>query len=67
MEKIGSGLTMLVVGGSLVATSVIVIAFLLILSGFLTFPSFLTIALTLTGAAILGCSIAAAVLSRRRG
>lgn len=57
---------MLAVGGILIAASVLVIVFLLVLAGFLTAPLLLTVVVAFIGMIILGLSIATAVLSRRR-
>jgi hypothetical protein len=57
---------MLAVAGILIAASVLVIGFLLVLSGFLTAPLLLSVVLAFACLIILGLSIATAVLSRRR-
>ena len=58
---------MLAVGGILIVASVLVIALLLVLAGFLTAPLLLTVTGVFAGLILLGFSIWAAVLSRRRG
>jgi len=63
--KAGAGLTMLIVGGSLVAVSTLLIVVLLVISGFLTAPLLLLVTVAVAGLVILGLSITAAVLSRR--
>jgi len=65
LEGRSSGLTVLVISGGLIAVSVVLVAFLLILSGFLTVPLFLSVVVVMAALILLGLSIATAVLSRR--
>ena len=65
LEGKGSGLTVLVISGGLIAVSMLLVVFLLILSGFLTIPFFLGVVAVLAALTLLGLSITTAVLSRR--
>jgi hypothetical protein len=56
---------MVVVAGSLILGSILVVILLLVLAGFLSIPSLVLIATVFACVALLGFSIAAAVLSRR--
>jgi hypothetical protein len=65
LAKGGSVLTVVVVAGSLMFGSILVVVLLLVLAGFLSVPSLLLIAAGFACVALLGFSIVAAVLSRR--
>jgi hypothetical protein len=67
VEKTGAGLTVVLVVGSLLVASVLVIVILLVVSGFLSVPLFVMAAVAFAALVLFGFSIAAAVLSRRRG
>jgi hypothetical protein len=65
LAKAGSVLTVVVVAGSLILGSVLVVILLLVLAGFLSIPSLLLITVAFACVVLLGFSIAAAMLSRR--
>lgn len=65
MEGKSSGLTVVVITGGLIAISVLLVVFLLILSGFLTIPLFFGFVVVAAGLILLGLSITTGVLSRR--
>jgi hypothetical protein len=65
LSKSGSVLTVVVVAGSLILGSILVVVLLLVLAGFLSIPSLVLIATGFACVALLGFAIAAAVLSRR--
>jgi hypothetical protein len=65
VEDKGSGLTVLVISGGLIATSVLLVVFLLTLSGFLTVPLLLGVVVVGAALVLLGLSITTGVLSRR--
>jgi hypothetical protein len=64
VAQAGSVLTMVVVAGGFILGSILVIVLLLVLAGFLTIPALVLIAVGSACLALLGFSIAAALLSR---
>jgi len=61
----GTGLTILVISGGLIAVSVLLVVLLLILSGFLTVPLFVGAVVVLAALILLALSITTGILSRR--